>query len=384
MTVFEGMSCSAAAADIPLPGSATRVTGWLCVEQPGAWGRDVLGDEVLGADITAELAARTKAARVRPTLIRRPGRNEFTGARTVLLAATRPQGSWCERLEIADLKELLDLDLHLLNGPAPGLGAPVTDPTILVCAHGKRDQCCALLGRPIAARLSAEYPDRVWECSHTGGHRFAPAMVMLPTGSTYGRLSADAALRVVSDAHRNLVPLTGFRGRSCYTPVEQVAEIAVRQHLSPYGEPSDHCSTELYSSAGVNSPEDPSAGRDSPRDLSVEVGSPGRLSAERGSSERPSAGKDSPERSSGVRPVSDAGSLDDAQLDADALTVVAVADALPTASASFAGAATVTHRDGRRWLVTARTIAYTPRQASCGAAPKPATAVVVDELRPLF
>ncbi|WP_228785970.1 sucrase ferredoxin [Nocardia terpenica] len=325
MTVFEGMSCSAAAADIPLPGSATRVTGWLCVEQPGAWGRDVLGDEVLGADITAELAARTKAARVRPTLIRRPGRNEFTGARTVLLAATRPRGSWCERLEIADLKELLDLDLHLLNGPAPGLGAPVTDPTILVCAHGKRDQCCALLGRPIAARLSAEYPDRVWECSHTGGHRFAPAMVILPTGLTYGRLSPDAALRVASDAHRNLIPLTGFRGRSCYTPVGQVAEIAVRQHLSSYGEPS-------------------------------------------------------------------ACRSDDDQLDVDALTVAAVGDALPdtaaassdTASASYAGAATVAHRDGRRWLVTARTIAYAPRQASCGAAPKPATAVVADELRPLF
>ncbi|WP_334025381.1 sucrase ferredoxin [Nocardia terpenica] len=419
MTVFEGMSCSAAAADIPLPGSATRVTGWLCVEQPGAWGRDVLGDEVLGADITAELAARTKAARVRPTLIRRPGRNEFTGARTVLLAATRPQGSWCERLEIADPKELLDLDLHLLNGPAPGLGAPVTDPTILVCAHGKRDQCCALLGRPIAARLSAEYPDRVWECSHTGGHRFAPAMVILPTGSTYGRLSPDAALRVVSDAHRNLIPLTGFRGRSCYTPVEQVAEIAVRQHLSPYGKPSDHCSTEVCSSAGVNSSEGPSAERGSPGDPAVGGGLPGDLSVggglpgdplvgggssgrlsvggdsserppiEKDWSERPSGGEGSLECSSvetsGVRQVSEAGSLDDAEFDADALTVVAVADASSdTASASFAGAATVTHRDGRRWLVTARTIAYAPRQASCGAAPKPATAVVVDELRPLF
>ncbi|WP_232535268.1 sucrase ferredoxin [Nocardia terpenica] len=439
MTVFEGMSCSAAAADIPLPGSATRVTGWLCVEQPGAWGRDVLGDEVLGADITAELAARTKAARVRPTLIRRPGRNEFTGARTVLLAATRPQGSWCERLEIADPKELLDLDLHLLNGPAPGLGAPVTDPTILVCAHGKRDQCCALLGRPIAARLSAEYPDRVWECSHTGGHRFAPAMVILPTGLTYGRLSPDAALRVVSDAHRNLIPLTGFRGRSCYTPVEQVAEIAVRQHLSSYGESSARRSTKVYSSAGVNSSEDPSSERDSSGDLAVggdssgdlsvggdlpgrlSVGGdlPGDLSAREGSSrhplvgggssgrlsvegdwserpptekdwsERPSGGEGSLECSSvetsGVRQVSEAGSLDDAEFDADALTVVAVADASSdTASASFAGAATVTHRDGRRWLVTARTIAYAPRQASCGAAPKPATAVVVDELRPLF
>lgn len=62
---------------------------------------------------------------------------------------------------------------------------------MLVCAHGKRDQCCAVLGRPIAARLSTEFGDTVWECSHTGGHRFAPSMILLPTGYTYGRLSAE-------------------------------------------------------------------------------------------------------------------------------------------------------------------------------------------------
>ncbi|MFI5777263.1 sucrase ferredoxin [Nocardia sp. NPDC051570] len=303
MTGFEGMLCSSAAADIPLPGSATRVTGWLCVEQPGAWGRDVLGDEVLGPEITAELAPRVKAARVRPTLIRRPGRNEFSGTRTVFIASSRPRGSWCERFEITDLKQLLDLDLHLLNGPAPGIGVPVDDPLVLVCAHGKRDQCCALLGRPIAARLSADHPDLVWECSHTGGHRFAPAMVLLPSGLTYGRVNADAALEAVAAAHRNAISLTGFRGRSCYTPVEQVAEIAVRQRLATR---------------------------------------------------------------------------------ADDLTVTTDPNTIPTADpATFAGAATVTHRDGRRWLVTAHTTAYTARPASCGAAPKPATAIIADTIREL-
>ncbi|MCX4097208.1 sucrase ferredoxin [Nocardia sp. alder85J] len=302
--MFTGLSCSAAAAiDIPLPGSATRVSGWLCVEQPGAWGRDVIGDEVLGPELTPELAARTKAAQVRPTLIRRPGRSEFTGVRTILLVSSRPGESWCERLEITELKQLLDLDLHLLTGPAPGLGAPVADSPILVCTHGKRDQCCALLGRPIAARLATEYPDRVWECSHTGGHRFAPAMVLLPTGLTFGRLDEDAAVAVVAAADRGELPLTGFRGRSGCSPVEQVAEIAVRERV----------------------------------------------------------------------PVL-----------ANDLAVSAVPDAEPTGDpATFAGAALVAHRDGRRWLVTAHTVSYAPRQASCGAAPKSATAVVADGIREL-
>jgi hypothetical protein len=299
MTGFEGMLCSAASAiDVPLPGTATRVTGWLCVEQPGAWGRDVIGDEVLGPEITAELAARTSAAHVRPTLIRRPGRNKFSGTRTVFIAGSRPEGSWCERFEITDLKQLLDLDLNLLNGPQPGIGVPVRDPLILVCAHGKRDQCCALFGRPIAANLATDYPGQVWECSHTGGHRFAPAMVLLPSGLTYGRLDAAAAVEVVEAARRGAVSMTGLRGRSCYKPVEQVAELTVREQIS----------------AGI-----------------------------------------------------------------DDLTVHLVPDT--EADATRTGTAVVTHRDGRRWRVTARSVALAPRQASCGAAPKPVTAVVADHIQ---
>ncbi|MEV0252136.1 sucrase ferredoxin [Nocardia sp. NPDC050712] len=296
---FEGLSCSAAAAiDVPLPGTATRVGAWLCVEQPGAWGRDVIGDQVLGPEITPELATRVAAARVRPTLIRRPGRNEFTGTRTVLLANSGPAGSWCERLEITDLKQLLDLDLGLLNGPPPGIGAPVRDSVILVCAHGKRDQCCALLGRPIAANLAATYADQVWECSHTGGHRFAPALVLLPSGLTYGRVDTESATAAVEAARRNELSLSGFRGRSGHKPIEQVAEIAVREQF------------------------------------------PAAL---------------------------------------DELTVLDEG----TTDPALAGSALVTHRDGRRWRVTVRSVSLAPRRASCGAGPKPVSALVADRIHPL-
>ncbi|MFR9752170.1 sucrase ferredoxin [Nocardia sp. 004] len=298
MSGFEGMLCSAAAAvDVPLPGTATQVTGWLCVEHPGAWGRDVLGDEVLGPEITAELAARTAAAQVRPTLIRRPGRGEFTGSRTVLLASSAHSGAWCERIEITDLAQLLELDLRLLNGPPPGIGVPVRDPTVLVCAHGKRDRCCALLGRPIAAELAEKYPGQVWECSHTGGHRFAPALVLLPSGLTYGRLDAEGAVEVVEAARRGVVATTGLRGRSCYPPIQQIAEIAVRETVLAQ---------------------------------------------------------------------------------TDDLTV---AQEQVGAEAGVAGVAIVTHRDGRRWRVTARAQDLAPRQASCAAAAKAVTALLVDDIQ---
>ncbi|TSE02067.1 sucrase ferredoxin [Skermania sp. ID1734] len=227
MTTASGLRCSALSAiDEPLPGSAAHVRGWLCVEHPGPWGRDVLDDQVLGSDISAELGRRTAAADVRLMVIRRPGR--ATGGHTVLLANSRPDTTWCERLEIDDYPELLDLDLTAISGAAPGIGTTVEDPVVLVCAHGKRDQCCALYGRPVAAQLAAKFPAAVWECSHTGGHRFAPSVIVLPTGYSYGRLDATASAHVVEAAMRGKVALPGLRGRSCYRPAAQAAEVAVR------------------------------------------------------------------------------------------------------------------------------------------------------------
>ncbi|QBJ98564.1 sucrase ferredoxin [Rhodococcus sp. ABRD24] len=227
------MTCSAlSAADEPLPGTAAQVGGWVCIEYPGAWGRDVLDGTALGAELARELTLRADAAGVRIMFIRRPGRSETAhGSRTVLLANSRPEHSWCERLAIGDVSDLLSLDLARVSGPAPGLGERVTDPVVLVCAHGKRDQCCAVLGRPVAAVLAAEFGDAVWECSHTGGHRFAPSMILLPSGNTYGRLGSDGSLLAVHAAADGRVYLPGLRGRSSWSPRGQVAEVAVRQQV---------------------------------------------------------------------------------------------------------------------------------------------------------
>ncbi|MFD9665770.1 sucrase ferredoxin [Rhodococcus sp. NPDC059968] len=223
-------TCSAlSATDEPLAGTAAHVTGWVCLEFPGAWGRDVLDGTALGPDLARELDARADAAGVRVMFIRRPGRSTADpDRRTVLLAQSHPARSWCERLEIAFPEDLLDLDLGLIAGTAPGLGTPVTDPVVLVCAHGKRDQCCAVLGRPVAAGLAAEFGDAVWECSHTGGHRFAPSLILLPTGYTYGRLSTQESVDAVRAAARGEVYPAGLRGRSCWDAPGQVAELAVR------------------------------------------------------------------------------------------------------------------------------------------------------------
>ncbi|WP_277832272.1 sucrase ferredoxin [Speluncibacter jeojiensis] len=233
MTVDPTQTCSAfSAADEPLPGTAAHVTGWVLLEHPGAWGHDVLDGKALGENLSEELTVRTKRAGVRLMLIRRPGRGDTTPRRrTVFLAHSHPENSWCERLEVGDPAELLDLDLHRIRGGAPRLGQTVTDPLTLVCAHGKRDKCCAVLGRPVAAHLAGLEAD-VWECSHTGGHRFAPSLILLPSGYTYGRLDTAGSARAVEAARRGEVAAEGLRGRSCWTPSGQVAEMTVRERVS--------------------------------------------------------------------------------------------------------------------------------------------------------
>jgi len=64
-------------------------------------------------------------------------------------------------------------------------------PEVLVCAHGRRDPCCGRWGTLLHVELAARWPDvRVWRCSHTGGHRFAPTALTLPDGRAWAYVDA--------------------------------------------------------------------------------------------------------------------------------------------------------------------------------------------------
>lgn len=104
----------------------------------------------------------------------------------------------------------------------------MTEPVLLVCTHARRDQCCAIEGRALAGRLVGQVP-HVWECSHLGGHRFAPTAVVLSTGYVYGRLDVAGAVAAVKAAGAGEVELANGRGRSTWDPAGQVAELAVRE-----------------------------------------------------------------------------------------------------------------------------------------------------------
>lgn len=214
-----------------LIGSAPLHTGWLCLEQPGPWGRKALTGSHLDASLGRRIEDACGEVGIRPALIRRPGRHaQVDAARTLLLAHIHPDNPWLIRRTLHDPAEVLGLDFAALaagDRSAFDEFEDVGDEVLLVCTNGKRDTCCARLGRPVAEAAAAAYPDRVWEVSHTGGHRFAPTGVLLPSGHLHGRVLDGEALLEAAD--RGELPLLTWRGRGSWPAEGQVAEDLVRR-----------------------------------------------------------------------------------------------------------------------------------------------------------
>jgi hypothetical protein len=130
-----------------------------------------------------------------------------------------------------DLDALARGDRDAVAASLPG--ATPSGPVLLVCTNGRRDVCCAVRGRPVAVEAAAARPGRVWEASHTGGHRFAPTGVLLPHGATLARLDTALATTVLDEADHGRLPAAALgarhdRGRSSLDPDAQAAESHVR------------------------------------------------------------------------------------------------------------------------------------------------------------
>lgn len=233
-------SCSAMAATAhePLAGTAPFATAWIAIEQNGPFGRDALTESHLDPEIGQHVARVCDSLNIRPELIRSPGRHADDHSkplpRTVFVADARPGQVQLAKAIIDDPIELLRFDYEAIAAgellEAHPLLDPVTQPILLVCSHARRDVCCARKGRPIALDLAndPEFADRIWECSHLGGHRFAATAVQLPHGWVHGRLSQDSARQVLTDAEQGQVPWQTARGRSSLRPPAQAADLAVR------------------------------------------------------------------------------------------------------------------------------------------------------------
>jgi hypothetical protein len=127
----------------------------------------------------------------------------------------------------ASAPDLTERDLkELAAGIMPSFGVVWDDPLYLVCAHGKRNVCCARLGAPLAQALAARHPGPVWETTHVGGHRFAANLVLLPHGLYYGPVTVALAAAAIDAYQRGSVVVDRYRGRAGQPQAEQETEYA--------------------------------------------------------------------------------------------------------------------------------------------------------------
>ncbi|WP_432018231.1 sucrase ferredoxin [Streptomyces sp. 1222.5] len=228
----------------PVPGTAATARTWLLLEQSGPWGAKALTSSHLDLALGRALEAAAEGTGVRVALIRRPGRHADPGTpqlRQVYAAHTVPGRVWLHGATTRDPRRLLDLDLAALGagdprsfGTALGGRPHRGDPLALVCTNGKRDRCCALLGRPLAAELDASGVRGVWEVTHLGGHRFSPTVLVLPYGYAYGRAEAHTVKEALHGAQEGRVVVEGCRGCSAWERPGQAAELAVRSAAREY------------------------------------------------------------------------------------------------------------------------------------------------------
>ncbi|PRP89927.1 Sucrase/ferredoxin-like protein [Enhygromyxa salina] len=223
--------CRELALDEPLAGTANdAVTRWILVEDCARWGAKVPRDSQLPLAVREWLLARNAEPGTRVQLIRRPGSGR--GQHRKLFICEAPAAGAGRRLIELELSvdDIPSLDPDALLARAPGLADPRELASLwLVCTHGTRDRCCAKWGMATWEALGGRDSDRVWQCSHLGGHRFAPTFLTLPSGLLWGRFdNAELGELARSLSAGRLSSLASLRGRCSYPRPVQAAECLVR------------------------------------------------------------------------------------------------------------------------------------------------------------
>lgn len=204
------LPCSVLNTPTTLAGTAPTATSWLILLHQGAW-----GDRPVDTLVLPELHMWAQEHDCKILLARTPQR-----------APTYPKATYW----------FSDGGSQLRQGTLTANGLPVLEDThvceqkLLICTNGKRDQCCATFGRNLisecADSLSPEQFTRILECSHLGGHRFAPTGMMLPQNLALGRLDPSAVLRLLAD---QAIDSRYVRGSTSLSPAQQV----IQAHLWP-------------------------------------------------------------------------------------------------------------------------------------------------------
>lgn len=213
-------------------GNGTDV--WYVLEYPAVWGAKAMEESKLDDALKEHLQQAVSATPgSRLQLIKHSESRNGSGF-SFFIGLSQEDNTALYRFRLADFTDLAAMDLSAMvaemrAAPERYAAHKHDEPLFLVCTNGSRDRCCATLGVPVYLTMAAYAGDQVWQTTHTGGHRFAPTMIVLPHGLYYGRVSVEDAVPLIDSYNAgDVYTLDRYRGRSCYKAPVQAAEYYLR------------------------------------------------------------------------------------------------------------------------------------------------------------
>jgi hypothetical protein len=220
-------------------GSAGNYSGYLLIEWPLPWPRDI-------ADVPEleQICIAANRRGIRIQAIHSEG-EAGSGHHVILYRRVGSGGAFSEfeRIEMVVPLESVRPACWLLLG-SDQIGDVLTCAAkdvadVLICGHGKRDRCCGSKGIRLLKELneSTEFTAldgiRLWRTSHTGGHRFAPTMILLPEGTAWAFTDAAMVKKLATRTGdlQELIP----RYRGCSGLASPSVQVIERAALAALG-----------------------------------------------------------------------------------------------------------------------------------------------------
>lgn len=212
----------------PMVGTAVGAGVWFLLEYTRPWAAKATEQNELPLAVSQWLGQRVQQNNGRLQLIRqfRPDADVWT----FYVGVNQEIAPRLYEFHLGGYEDLLDLDVTAIIAGAnrfdPHL---VTGQRYFVCTNGKRDRSCAVRGAALYRALTKRVGTAVWQTTHLGGHRFAATLLSLPDGVCYGRVAPEESDRLLTAASQAEVWLEKLRGRTCYGPIEQIADYYLRR-----------------------------------------------------------------------------------------------------------------------------------------------------------
>lgn len=192
-------------------GSAPAYDAFLVVDVALPWESEATGQEPIRSMVDAARVAGDVGgprwrmlARVPTAAHLADGRRRVSEHRATrrVVDGRELRGPFSRREWIVDERDVVALGRDLLGGrgdPRPDARSdPLVTSDLLVCTHGRRDQCCGSFGTAFVEHLGDVLAASGAEVdcqriSHTGGHRFAPTAIAFPDGYAWAHLDEPLA-----------------------------------------------------------------------------------------------------------------------------------------------------------------------------------------------